>query len=277
MLAKMSNFAQRMAISWLAVALFLTLIYFAFIPLFRPVVLLAVAAVACYALIEYYAIAKAKGYEPLRIGGCAATAAYLVSLASPIPAMPQMVMLATLFFSFLYFFAAGKEPFVNLAVTFFGLLYLTLPLSTLLMILYYFPENGPQDGRLWLLYLLLVAKLTDTGAYGFGKLFGKHKLSPYISPKKTWEGAAGGLAVGVGASLLFTLLVPHFALTAWGGLFMGALLSLLAQLGDLAESLLKRDGKIKDSSKLPGLGGVLDIVDSLIFTAPFIYIYLRLA
>ena len=105
-------------------------------------------------------------------------------------------------------------------------------------------------------------------------------MAPISVLKKTWEGALGGLCFAVLTSLLTTLLLvtidpDMFKLTLWQSIWVGGALGIIGQCGDLAESLLKRDGGIKDSNRLPGLGGILDTVDSLVFTAPFMYIFLK--
>ena len=167
----------------------------------------------------------------------------------------------------------------NLAITLFGIIYLTLPISCALRINYFFPEQAAQDGRLWLAYVLLVTKMTDIGAYFCGKTLGKNKLAPSISPKKTIEGALGGLGAALITSLIFTLLASTltiFPMSFLQSIWIGIAMSVLAQLGDLSESLLKRDAGVKDSSHLPGLGGMLDIVDSLIFTLPLMYLLLKM-
>src|SRR5262249_52359659 len=94
------------------------------------------------------------------------------------------------------------------------------------------------------------------------------------SPKKTWEGAISGFVAALGTSVLLRQLLP-LDLALWQALFLGCCISILAQFGDLAESLLKRDMNLKDSNQVPGIGGVLDILDSLVFTSPFIYLFLK--
>jgi len=129
-----------------------------------------------------------------------------------------------------------------------------------------------------ILSLILIVKLGDTGAYTFGRLFGKHKMAPVLSPGKTLEGAAGGLfAACFGGWLSGVWLLP--VLTSGGGpadygrwLLYGLIVGLAGMFGDLAESLIKRDVGRKDSSTwMPGFGGVLDVVDSIIFAAPVAY------
>ncbi len=135
--------------------------------------------------------------------------------------------------------------------------------------------NGPQWGMASLLSLVIVVKLADTGAFFVGRQFGKHKMAPVLSPGKTVEGAVGALlAAGLGAWFCYAVVVP--ALVGgdasrgplWGWLLFGVIVAATGMVGDLAESLLKRDSERKDSSRwLPGLGGVLDILDSIVFAA----------
>jgi len=284
-LSKMSNLKQRLIISTIAIALTLLAIFFASNPLFRPIFVLLTAAVIILALWEYYHIAHGKGFRPLRTIGITHCLLYVFAsfFATQLPSLhmlPEIVLALLLSASFAYLFFYGTDPFANIAITIFGFIYLTVPLSCMINITYYFPLESTQDGRFWLFYLLAVTKLTDTGAYFIGKRFGKTKMTPSISPNKTWEGAAGGLIVALLTSVLlyhianFFFATPPFALGYFQSLMLGVAISLLAQFGDLAESLLKRDVGVKDSSQLPGLGGFLDVVDSLIFTSPMLYLFL---
>ena len=128
-----------------------------------------------------------------------------------------------------------------------------------------------HQGRNWLIYAILVTFSTDTGAYFIGRILGKHKLLVAISPNKTWEGAAGGLLCAMAASygLCFMLDIP---ITLLEQIILGGLLGIFGQMGDLLESFLKRIAHVKDSGYiLPGHGGVLDRIDSLIVTLPLTY------
>ncbi len=124
--------------------------------------------------------------------------------------------------------------------------------------------------------LVLTVKMGDTGAYTVGRLFGRHKMAPVLSPGKTIEGAAGGLFFAcLGSWIAFTWLVPRAcnlgegALPSWGWVLFGVVVGVTGLLGDLAESLIKRDVGCKDSSRwLPGFGGVLDLLDSILLAAP---------
>lgn len=128
-------------------------------------------------------------------------------------------------------------------------------------------------GPWWVMLALTVTWLGDTGAYASGRMFGRHKLYELVSPKKTWEGAAGGMLASVGAAFLArATYLP--ALGVRDAIVIGVVGSVLGVVGDLCESLLKRSFGVKDSGRiLPGHGGMLDRVDALMFVAPFIYLY----
>jgi len=123
---------------------------------------------------------------------------------------------------------------------------------------------------MWFIFLLVVTKISDIAGYFIGKTVGKRRLSK-ISPNKTVEGSLAGLLAAVFSAYLFHFIFPVQLVEA---LILGLIFGSLSQIGDLAESLLKRDAGVKDSNNLPGIGGVLDLLDSLVFTAPFLWIYL---
>ncbi len=137
---------------------------------------------------------------------------------------------------------------------------------------------GYSQGLMALVYLVATAKGGDTGAYTFGRIAGRHKLWPSLSPNKTIEGAIGGLAFGVLASVIvasiakFALHIPTFS---WGVVIVfGLIVGAVAQIGDLMESMIKRDCGRKDASRaVPGFGGVLDVIDSVLFAGPVAYAF----
>lgn len=285
-LHSMSNLYQRITMGTIASCIAFLAVYLSFTSYWRFFFPMLTAAIAGIALWEFYQIAKAKAYAPLEKIGIASSLLYMaaVFVASNHPSwmvLPEICLLAALAVTFGYFFVRGERPLLNSAVTAFGMIYLTLPLAYLFKINYFFADTQAQDGRWWLLYLLLITKTTDMGAYFFGKNFGRRKLSPYISPSKTWEGACGGIVLALGISMAFSMAVnaqmpPPIQLSLIQACALGFTMAISAQFGDLAESLLKRDGGIKDSNQLPGLGGLLDMVDSVIFTAPLLYFFLKL-
>ena len=125
---------------------------------------------------------------------------------------------------------------------------------------------------------MLITKFSDTGAYAVGSLIGKHKMIPRISPGKTWEGFAGAIVVSTAASILFYYFFgAHLkGMTYLHATILGIILSVSAVVGDLIESVFKREAGVKDSgSFFPGIGGILDLLDSLLFNAPIMYLYLR--
>ena len=135
---------------------------------------------------------------------------------------------------------------------------------------------GHPDGQLRVLLFILLAVANDTGGYAAGVLLGRHALAPTVSPKKSWEGLAGSLLLCIIVGVLGAVLVLDASLLL--GVALGILVAVTATVGDLAESLLKRDLELKDmGSLLPGHGGVLDRVDSLVVTAPFVYLVLSVA
>ncbi len=196
------------------------------------------------------------------------------------PQLPVLVLACAGIVFFLAHFKQTTNALPNIAVQFFGVCYVAVPLSLLLGVLYPFAHNGaPQEGKWWLAYLIVVTKITDVGAYFVGRLWGKLKLSPLLSPKKTVEGAVAGLICAVLLSVAMHYFGSKYSngtfhLSLTESIWLGFLIGIFGQIGDLAESLLKRDAVVKDSNTLPGLGGVLDMVDSLLLTTPVVYFFL---
>jgi len=148
-----------------------------------------------------------------------------------------------------------------------GIFYVVLLLSYLLFL------RNLEHGSLWLLLLFIVVWFNDTAAYFTGMSIGKRKLYPKISPKKSVEGFAGGLLGSIAAAVLAKMLFLH-QLSLMDSLMIATAIGILGPLGDLVESMLKRSSSVKDSGSLiPGHGGILDRVDSILFSAPFLYYF----
>lgn len=283
MIQQMSNFYQRLIVSFIATVFILLAIYASAFAYFRPLFILTVASLIATALAEFYAIATKKNYVPLTNVGIVSSIVYVLAsfLSTQSPALdflPQAALVAILLTVFASFFVIDRSPLVNIAITCFGLLYVVVPLSYIVKIDYFFQLDGQQDGRLWLLYLLLVVKSNDVAAYFMGKQFGRKKLAPYISPNKTWVGTVYGIIASMITSAIFLYAADPqlISLPLEQSIILSLVLGILAQIGDLSESLLKRDGGVKDSNQLPGLGGILDMSDSLIFTAPMLYFFMKI-
>lgn len=180
------------------------------------------------------------------------------------------LVLGCLFLFILKFFRDTTRSLIGISLTLFGILYISWFLSYLIKIRFL------PDGAVWVAYLLSVTKAADIGAYLVGMRFGKHALIPHISPKKTIEGLFGGLLASVLAAFF---LGPYLPLEFHKAhlLAQGLLIGVVGQIGDLSESMMKRFCDAKDSgSRLPGIGGVLDAVDSILFTAPIFYFHLKI-
>jgi phosphatidate cytidylyltransferase len=169
-----------------------------------------------------------------------------------------------------------RAPITTAALTVLGLMYVPF-LFNFVALLAFMPLD-PAENRFLLIYLLAVTKFSDVGAYVIGSLIGRHKMIPRISPGKTWEGFAGAILT----SLVISVVITHFmegrapSLSFTSSIVLGILLPLVSVVGDLAESVVKRDASIKDSGHtIPGIGGVLDLIDSILFTAPVLYFYLQ--
>jgi phosphatidate cytidylyltransferase len=171
---------------------------------------------------------------------------------------------------------SNTKGILAISTTIFGLLYVPWLLNFMQKV-YFFPGIS-EHGKYYVLYFILVTKFSDTGAYLVGSLIGKHKMIPRISPGKTWEGFGGAIVVSTGASVLFAWLAGERlpGMTWTHAVILGVILSTTAVVGDLIESIFKREAGVKDSgSFFPGIGGILDLLDSLLFNAPLMYLYLR--
>ncbi len=167
----------------------------------------------------------------------------------------------------------SSQAIVGISTALFGIFYVSWCFSFLIKLRFL---TGPQlPLSPWpLAYVILVTKSGDMGAYAIGSIFGRHTLIRRISPSKTWEGVFGGVLFSLIVAAGFKPAFPSVELSHL--LTLGGLLGVLGQLGDLSESMIKRDCQVKDSGNLlPGMGGILDVLDSLLFAAPIGYFYFR--
>jgi phosphatidate cytidylyltransferase len=280
----MKDFTNRTVMTTISTLVVICFIMFAYNSLFQYAVAGLVALLTAVAIWEYEQFAKAKGGQMILPALIAISALEVLSFFAAsrshfLTSSPPIIFFIGFLILFALHFRQKDGAVVDLAVSSFGLLYIAVPMGMVLGILY----NSPiihEDGRWWLAYLLIVTKITDIGAYFAGSLWGRRKLAPHISPGKTVEGALFGLVCAILASFAFHLLSDYsgalrFRLGIVEWLCLGLILGVTGQFGDLSESLLKRDANKKDSNALPGFGGVLDMIDSLLFNAPIIYFYLK--
>lgn len=232
--------------------------------------LLAAELILILAFIEYSALAEGLGARISRMLAGTATAATCAALAlSPASALTVlMAAVVTLGAVALGSGRTGPDTLHDVTANLFAPLYIGMPLGALAAI-------RVTPGREALLLLLLVVIVSDTSQYYSGRLFGRRRLAPAISPGKTVEGAIGGVVVGTAAMVLLGgYWIPTLHPVLRG--LLGVTLVMLGIAGDLFESLLKRRAGVKDASSLiPGHGGVLDRIDALLFTAPMYYVLVR--
>jgi phosphatidate cytidylyltransferase len=244
------------------------------------------------ALWEFYRMLDHRDLPNFKITGLICGAVMLVGsfyyFAKMGPAGSYDFEVAVLLFFLLTVFARQMfarlrhdEPLQTMAYTLFGLLYVLWLFNFTTKILYLTPRSssGAVTGQFYVLYLIAVTKFSDMGAYLTGSAIGRHLMVPHISAKKTWEGFFGALGFALLASLmLFNLMPGRLSMLSWThATVLGLLLGFAAVIGDLAESIIKRSTGVKDSGNLlPGIGGALDLLDSLLFTAPLLFFYMRL-
>ncbi|MBW2285091.1 MAG: phosphatidate cytidylyltransferase [Deltaproteobacteria bacterium] len=230
--------------------------------------------VAVVGLIEFNRVAAPESPRSIKWSGYALSVLFFaVAFAGQIHLLVAVIAFWAFVPLALAMFAVrspGPEATADVGKGLLGPAYVTLPLAMLTIIDRYPHGNG------WIFFLLTVVFAGDTGAFYCGKLLGKHKLYEAVSPNKTWEGAGGGLIFSVIGAMWFLHLWPLRPVDG-GVLLLAALMSVSAQIGDLAESMLKRNRGVKDSSGiLPGHGGLLDRIDGILFAVPVLYIYLTI-
>ena len=247
----------------------------------EPYFTIFISVVGLLAALEFYRLSKGAKAQPLTVFGIIWTIlliivrdAWIRTQLAPyidIELLAPNMITAGMAISLLLLLARKQKQgaFTDWSWTFAGIFYVGWLLSYLVAL------RGLDGGRSWLFLAILATFGSDSAAYFIGRLFGKQKLAPTISPKKTWEGAVGGLAGAAAVSLLFLLPTP-LKLTAylnwWQIIIVGLLISVFGQLGDLVESLFKRNTGVKDSGNIfPGHGGMLDRMDSIVFAVVLVY------
>ena len=264
--------AIRIISALVALPLFLVIVFF-LPPQFLTVAISVLSVISVYELLWRTKIIANK---PLMV------AAYIIAAAIPVWAhfgFKSEYVLPMLFVLVIYLFLVWMSnqkniSFKMIAETFFGAVVIPLFFSSIIGIM------KLPDAKLMILIPFIAAWMTDTGAYFTGVFFGKHKLAPEISPKKTVEGAIGGIIVCTVSFLIYGVVIEHFFNADINYLMLavsGLVLSPIAQIGDLSLSLIKREYNVKDYGVIfPGHGGILDRFDSVLFTAPATLIILRL-
>lgn len=231
---------------------------------------------------EFYRIAREGGTTPLSVIGIVLSASIPIGVHGQIlgvltiPLYAWVLCVVAILGAAIWLRGVDGKPLGAASTTVYGVLYTGATLSFAYVLRYHNYAVGDAAGALAVLFPVVLTWASDTGAYFSGRLIGGRKLIPSVSPGKTVAGAVGGVVVTVAATYAFVygLLVPRaqLAFTPTGIVVFGVAISIIAQVGDLAESLLKREAGVKDSGTLfPGHGGVLDRLDSLFFVLPAVY------
>jgi phosphatidate cytidylyltransferase len=270
-----SNLAQRVLVGVVAIPIILVLCLAG-----GPYFFGFVAIVSAVALREFYGLAAAKGAKPLVAAGIVlgfvVNLSFFVEWPMRPPLLVATLIAAVVLCSLWELFRNDGSPLLNLSATFLGLLYVSLLFGTLIGIRQLFvPGASYRWGGYLVISVLVMIWICDSAAFHVGAPLGKHKLFPRVSPQKTWEGAIAGFVCAIAAAIAAKYLVLTF-LPLGSAIVIGAIVGTIGQLGDLVESLLKRDAGVKDSSMLiPGHGGALDRFDSILLVAPCVYLYLH--
>ncbi|WP_205500616.1 phosphatidate cytidylyltransferase [Rufibacter psychrotolerans] len=268
---ELSNLQQRVLAGVIGGAVFIGAIYWNQWTFFLLFLLLTVLG-----LLEFYRLLAEKGYRPNKVlgvllGGAMFGLGFWVK-ANDLSPEWLFLLLPLLFITLVAeLYRKTEHPFVNIALTLLGVLYIALPFS-LLHVLAFLPDRYSWQIILGVMFLIWSS---DTGAYAAGRTLGKNKLFPRISPGKTWEGLVGGVLLSLGVAWLLSRSFEDLSLEHWLG--VAVLVSIFGVWGDLVESMLKRSLQVKDSGTLiPGHGGILDRFDSLILVIPFLVAFLEL-
>lgn len=298
-LSKGQVFLRRLASTTVLWGIVLTAMFSGNLFIREYVFLALMLLLATTGLIEFYGLVALRGLPCFKGWGLvsgsvlmAGTFFYVTSYQrstgfSTMPAKANDFETTVLIFFFLglcvrEFISKERQAvaFTTMSTTLLGFMYVPWLLNFIQKINFLptLPGHPLVDGRFYVLYFIVVTKFSDLGAYCTGSLIGRHKMIPRISPGKTWEGLGGAVVVSTLASILFAHLAgPKLAgMNLTHAIVLGVILSLAAVVGDLIESIFKREAGAKDSGKFfPGIGGILDLLDSLLFNAPLMYLYLR--
>jgi len=236
-------------------------------------------------MLEFYRMVEAKGLKAQKILGT--VFALLLGIlfylkVDEFLVLFTMVLLILLVLARQLFVKDIPGTLTTTGLTVFGVFYVGFLLSHIILLRNWSGREGRVDlGFFFIVLVIAITFLSDAGGFLIGRKWGKHKMTPGISPKKSWEGAGGSVVFGVAGAILTKMVFDQWILVSKIPFFhcavLGILLVIAAMIGDVVESLFKRDAGIKDSGTIvPGHGGLLDRLDSIVFTVPVCYYYLKL-
>lgn len=262
--ARSSDLALRVATALMLVAVFMASLYMGgwWFTIF-------LALLMVLSLGELYATLRKVGYAPLSLVGLLGVAMMaLLTHSTGVFAIAGVAVASTVVTVLVFSLAPRRHPLENASVTVFGMLWVGL-------LTFAVPIGNSSHPLGYILMVAIITAMVDIGSYFVGRGFGSRALAPNLSPKKTVEGFVGGIVAAILTAAVISTLPPYADLGFNGSLMLGLLLALVAPLGDLAESMVKRSLGVKDmGSVLPGHGGMLDRIDSFLFTVPAAYLFL---
>lgn len=273
----MNNFTLRTITGIIFVTVIVLAVWFSYVSM-----LLLFLLIVALGLWEFFSLVERIGYKPLKIPAIIVAVLIFSSLFSLVeysfPKPPSFLFVLPGFFLIIELYRKNEHPFLNVAYTLFGLVYILLPFYLLAWHAIYFYRSYDPDLSRYYPYLILgvffLIWSNDTFAYLFGKAIGKTKLFERISPKKTWEGTIGGGIGTIAIAILLSRFFGEYSLNDW--LIVAIIVVVIGTLGDLVESLFKRSINIKDSGNIiPGHGGILDRFDSFFLAAPVVFFYVN--
>lgn len=273
----MKDLGKRSLVAIFGIPLLLFVIYYGGIYF-----AITLATISTIALWEFYTMVANKGAITEKKWGLMFNLIFWTLLYFSLNSIniSKLAIISVLFFLIgsltIQLFSKNQNAIMNIATTWGGLIYVNLFFSSLFLIREfdsYFGNTLNFNPEFLVFSFILAIWICDTSAYFIGSKFGKNKLLPAVSPKKSWEGAIAGFVGALFTMVIFNLATNNFNLIH--SIFLGIIVGIAGQIGDLAESQLKRDAQVKDSSNiLPGHGGFLDRFDSIMFVSPLILIYL---
>lgn len=267
----LGNTGTRIIVAIIAIPLILAVCIYGEIPF-----LVFASGIAIIAFWEFVQILKNKDVYPNFMLGAVIILMILLNVYYKFIEFFTLSVIFSVIILLWELFRNKKSAIANIGATFSGIFYLGLFSSTLILIREYFTKTEMiySDGGYLIISIMVSIWVCDSAAFFLGTAFGKHKLFPRVSPNKSWEGAIAGFLFAVITMIVAKATVLD-VLTLIDTVIIGTIVGIIGQIGDLIESLIKRDAGVKDSSAIiPGHGGIFDRFDSLLLTSPVVYIYL---
>ena len=266
----LSNNATRVLVAIVAIPVVIGASYFGGIYFF--LFTLFISTIAFY---EFSVLAKNKGANVNLWFGLLSIVLLLINQFRFFVSFLSIILLIVFVLSFIELFRNKDSAIINLGTTLLGIFYIGLFSTALLGIREFYPQEDLYNrGGFIIIAILATIWICDSAAYYGGTALGKHKLFKRVSPNKSWEGAIFGFIFAITTMILAKIIILNFL--SWNTIIaLGFIVGIFGQVGDLIESLIKRDAGVKDSSTIiPGHGGIFDRFDSLLYTAPLIFLYL---